>query len=109
MTILTSTSIRSGAALLLALALACGAQTAAAETTAQSNLDQIAKAGGSDHAYVIDTAGNVQQAFESMFQGRPRTAREWGDLVRRASKHRGPWPRVSVWHGDADEAFGGRA
>ena len=47
-------------------------------------------------------AGNVQQAFESMFQGRPRSAREWGDLVRRASKHRGPWPRVSVWHGDAD-------
>jgi len=35
----------------------------AAETTAQSNLDQIAKAGGSDHAYVIDTAGNVQQDF----------------------------------------------
>ena len=30
-------------------------------------------------------AGNVQQAFESMFQGRPRTASEWGDLVRRAS------------------------
>jgi feruloyl esterase len=48
------------------------------------------------------TAANVQQAFESMFQGRPRSAREWGDLVRRASAHRGPWPRVSVWHGDAD-------
>jgi poly(hydroxyalkanoate) depolymerase family esterase len=48
------------------------------------------------------TAGNVQQAFESMFQGRPRGAKEWGDLVRRASAHRGPWPRVSVWHGDLD-------
>ena len=48
------------------------------------------------------TAGNAQQAFESMFQGRPRSATEWGDLVRRASPHRGPWPRVSVWHGDAD-------
>jgi poly(hydroxyalkanoate) depolymerase family esterase len=48
------------------------------------------------------TATNVQRAFESMFQGRPRPAREWGDLVRRASPHRGPWPRVSVWHGDAD-------
>ena len=35
-------------------------------------------------------AGNVQQAFESMFQGRARTAKEWGDLVRRASRHRGP-------------------
>jgi feruloyl esterase len=48
------------------------------------------------------SAGNVQQAFESMFQGRHHTAKEWGDLVRRASPHRGPWPRVSVWHGDID-------
>jgi feruloyl esterase len=48
------------------------------------------------------SAGNVQQAFESMFQGRARPAQEWGDEVRRASKHRGPWPRVSVWHGDID-------
>jgi feruloyl esterase len=48
------------------------------------------------------TASNVQQAFESMFQGRTHTAREWGDLVRRESTHRGPWPRVSIWHGDAD-------
>jgi feruloyl esterase len=48
------------------------------------------------------SASNVQEAFESMFQGKPRTAREWGDNVRRASRHRGPWPRVSVWHGDLD-------
>lgn len=48
------------------------------------------------------TAGNVQEAFESMFQGRTRPAQEWGDLVRGASPHRGPWPRVSVWHGDLD-------
>jgi feruloyl esterase len=48
------------------------------------------------------TAGNVQQAFESMFQGRTRSPQEWGDEVRHASKHRGPWPRVSVWHGDLD-------
>ncbi len=47
-------------------------------------------------------AGNVQQAFESMFQGRSHSAREWGDLVRRASPHHGAWPRVSVWHGDLD-------
>lgn len=48
-------------------------------------------------------AGNVQQAFESMFQSPSRPAPEWGDLVRQASAHRGPWPRVSVWHGDADK------
>jgi len=50
------------------------------------------------------TADNMQEAFESIFQGRSRTPREWGDLVRGASSHRGPWPRVSVWHGDADAA-----
>ncbi len=48
------------------------------------------------------TATNVNEAFESMFQVRPRPASEWGDLVRAASPHRGPWPRLSVWHGGAD-------
>lgn len=48
------------------------------------------------------SAANVQQAFESMFQGRSHSAQDWGDKVRRASTHRGPWPRVSVWHGDLD-------
>ncbi len=48
------------------------------------------------------SAGNVQEAFESMFQGRSHSAKEWGNKVRRASAHRGPWPRVSVWHGDLD-------
>jgi feruloyl esterase len=48
------------------------------------------------------TASNVQEAFESMFQGKSHVAKVWGDRVRRASSHRGPWPRVSIWHGDAD-------
>ena len=47
-------------------------------------------------------ATNVQQAFENMYQCPPRAARAWGDLVRKASPHQGPWPRVSVWHGSAD-------
>ena len=50
------------------------------------------------------TAEGMQEAFESIFQGRSRRPREWGDLVRSASSHRGPWPKVSVWHGDADAA-----
>ena len=48
------------------------------------------------------TASNVHEAFESMFQGKQRSGQEWGDAVRRASRHRGPWPRVSIWHGDRD-------
>jgi poly(hydroxyalkanoate) depolymerase family esterase len=48
------------------------------------------------------TAMNINEAFESMFKVRPRPAPEWGDFVRAASPHQGPWPRVSVWHGGAD-------
>lgn len=47
-------------------------------------------------------ATSVPEAFECMFQGQTRSAEEWGDLVRSASPHRGPWPKVSVWHGSAD-------
>lgn len=48
-------------------------------------------------------AGSVGQAFECM-GGRTRTsAPRLGDAVRAASPHRGPWPRVSVWHGSADQ------
>nr|VFK79269.1 MAG: esterase, PHB depolymerase family [Candidatus Kentron sp. SD] len=49
-------------------------------------------------------ADGLQEAFETMFSGRRLAEREWGDRVRAASSHRGPWPRVSVWHGDADSA-----
>jgi feruloyl esterase len=48
------------------------------------------------------TATTLNEALESMVHVRARSAREWGDLVRAASQHRGPWPRLSVWHGGAD-------
>jgi poly(hydroxyalkanoate) depolymerase family esterase len=47
-------------------------------------------------------AKNVREALNGMFQSAARPARELGDLVRKASNHRGPWPKVSVWHGSAD-------
>jgi feruloyl esterase len=47
-------------------------------------------------------AANVQEALEGMFQGKSLAASAWGDHVRRASPHNGRWPRVSIWHGDAD-------
>jgi poly(3-hydroxybutyrate) depolymerase len=47
-------------------------------------------------------ASNVREALNGMFQSPARPARELGDLVRNASKHRGSWPKVSVWHGSAD-------
>jgi poly(hydroxyalkanoate) depolymerase family esterase len=47
-------------------------------------------------------AGNVREALNGMMQSSPRSAQELGDLVRKASKHKGPWPKLSVWHGSAD-------
>jgi poly(hydroxyalkanoate) depolymerase family esterase len=47
-------------------------------------------------------ASNVQQAFETMFTEQGRAARALGDTVRAASRHRGPWPKISVWHGTSD-------
>jgi feruloyl esterase len=37
-----------------------------------------------------------------MFNERAPSSRALGDRVRAASQHRGPWPKVSVWHGTAD-------
>jgi poly(hydroxyalkanoate) depolymerase family esterase len=47
-------------------------------------------------------ATNVREALNGMFQSPPRPAGELGDLVRSASHHKGPWPKLSVWHGSAD-------
>ena len=47
-------------------------------------------------------ASNVREALDGMFHSPERPARELGDLVRHASNHHGPWPKISVWHGSAD-------
>ncbi len=48
-------------------------------------------------------AKNVQQALELMFTAQAEDARALGDHVRAASKHRSPWPKISVWHGTGDQ------
>jgi poly(hydroxyalkanoate) depolymerase family esterase len=48
------------------------------------------------------TASNLREALNGMLQSPSRPAEELGDLVRQASRHKGPWPKVSVWHGSAD-------
>ena len=47
-------------------------------------------------------AKNVNEAFEAMFTDRHSSPRTLGDRVRAASKHHGPWPKISIWHGSAD-------
>jgi poly(hydroxyalkanoate) depolymerase family esterase len=47
-------------------------------------------------------ATNVREALTGMSQSPSRPAAELGNLVRNASNHKGPWPKLSVWHGSAD-------
>jgi poly(hydroxyalkanoate) depolymerase family esterase len=47
-------------------------------------------------------ADNMREALRGMMQSAQRQATELGDAVRNASRHKGPWPKVSVWHGSAD-------
>jgi poly(hydroxyalkanoate) depolymerase family esterase len=47
-------------------------------------------------------ATNVREALNGMYQSPSRPAVELGHLVRNASHHKGPWPKLSVWHGSAD-------
>jgi poly(hydroxyalkanoate) depolymerase family esterase len=47
-------------------------------------------------------ATSLPQALHCMAEGQSRPAGAWGELVRAASAHPGPWPRLSVWHGAAD-------
>lgn len=47
-------------------------------------------------------AGTMPQALERMRGQGHLNDLAYATAVRTASSHRGPWPRVSVWHGDAD-------
>ena len=47
-------------------------------------------------------ASDVRQAFDCMGGRASAEAADLGAKVRRASPHKGPWPRISVWQGSAD-------
>jgi poly(hydroxyalkanoate) depolymerase family esterase len=48
------------------------------------------------------SASGVVQALDRMRGHGAVDAAALGDVVRRASPHRGPWPTVSIWHGGSD-------
>lgn len=47
-------------------------------------------------------ANNLQDALNVMFKAPHVSTKELGQRVRTSSDHKGPWPKVSVWHGTAD-------
>ena len=63
---------------------------------------EVFKAGAIISGLPYGAAGNVWEALSAMFQENSRSDHEWGDKVRAASTNPGPWPCVSIWHGEND-------
>ena len=47
-------------------------------------------------------ASNVPEALNAMRRTPVRSDDDWAAKVRSAASYKGPWPAVSIWHGDAD-------
>ena len=58
--------------------------------------------GGIIAGLAYGTAHSVPQAFDRMRGHGGPTGKALSQLVQSASGHRGPWPRLSIWHGSGD-------
>jgi poly(hydroxyalkanoate) depolymerase family esterase len=67
-----------------------------------ANYPELFAAGAVIAGLPFGVASNVREALTGMRASRTRSAGELGDLVRKASTHKGQWPKLSVWHGSAD-------
>jgi poly(hydroxyalkanoate) depolymerase family esterase len=67
-----------------------------------ANYPEVFAAGAIIAGLPFGVASNVHEALSGMRASRARSAKDLGDLVRKASKHKGKWPKLSVWHGTAD-------
>jgi poly(hydroxyalkanoate) depolymerase family esterase len=80
-----------------------GLSAGGAMTTAMlANYPELFAAGAVIAGLPFGVAHTLRDALYEMHHSTARSPEELGDLVRQASKHTGPWPRLSVWHGSAD-------
>lgn len=63
---------------------------------------EVFAAGGIIAGLPYGAACNVWEALTAMFQENGGSDHEWGEKVRAASSNPGPWPCVSIWHGESD-------
>jgi poly(3-hydroxybutyrate) depolymerase len=63
---------------------------------------EVFAGGGVVAGLPFQCATSLVQAFTCMNPGVDRSPQAWGDLVRAASSHPGPWPAVSLWQGTSD-------
>jgi poly(hydroxyalkanoate) depolymerase family esterase len=48
----------------------------------------------------------ARQALRAMHHSPSRTSAEWAEIIRGGNTaYEGPWPRISVWHGNADRTI----
>lgn len=62
------------------------------------------KAGAIIAGLPYGAATSVNEAIDAMFNGRTKSAKAWGDLVRAAGGRPRRWPNIAIWHGSADAA-----
>lgn len=63
-------------------------------------------AGGAIMAGVVYGCANGLLDSFSCMSSPSGSPGQWGDAVRNASSHTGPWPVVSIWHGTSDYTVG---
>ncbi len=82
----------------------CGLSAGGAMTAAMlATYPELFNGGAIIAGLPYGTASSTSEAFDSMYSGKIKEAKVWGDLVRTASPHAGPWPCVAIWHGTADK------
>ena len=65
-------------------------------------------AGGAILAGVPYNCGTgLTNGFQCMNPGKDLSPSQWGDKVRASTNWSGPWPLLSIWHGDADYTVSG--
>jgi poly(hydroxyalkanoate) depolymerase family esterase len=62
----------------------------------------LVASGATTSALPFRCATSAWDAYACMTPGTHREAAAWGDLVRGATSHLGPWPRLTAWHGMDD-------
>ncbi|TXR49635.1 extracellular catalytic domain type 1 short-chain-length polyhydroxyalkanoate depolymerase [Phyllobacterium endophyticum] len=61
------------------------------------------KAGAIIAGLPYGTASTIPEAFDRMRGHGLEDSKTLADRVRQASDHKGPWPLLSIWHGNADK------
>ena len=64
---------------------------------------EVFAGGGIIAGLPFGTAQSIPEAFDRMRGHRGPSAHELAEIVRSASKHPGPWPTLSIWHGSTDK------